>query len=1083
MEDHDLLIVVDATYSMNSYLQALRVSLPQIISISSLTDCFSRIGLLAYRDYDSNGELLEWSGWLSSTADGRNQPDLVSMAKDLRPFGNGDTDEAVKTGLAKAYEVMRPDATTVILIFADAPPHTSAIDDKWTGIFSPENNHSRETKALSQPNSYDGYGGHFVDWASACRILGGEEKRAIVFSVLDPSLYTETRGYYAYLSAVTGGACFCLYSKDGENISKVTVEVLLAWMGVRKPGVPGASSDTGLPAFISRYIDTDGIANIKDEDDPTAQCFFTTTERTFGKRTVKNVKDNISWDRVTAEVLRKNLPKKSTPVRDFAASWKNDPAYRQKAIRSLKQIIEDDVRAIALNPVFGSLWRAVCADIKTMDGTTLLSTFSRQVDLIGDPADKALMKEWLEESYNFTAAVENIIDNVPETDRFPCVCLDPTLNFVRPERADADEDYEGNRPITDFTRLELQEIGRSCDYKILRRLGRILTQLSYFESAADTPAHLVGADKDIIKIPVAVASSEHKNQFWRILLHLILPGTMLSYRAGALLAALSLRLGVEPLTQAAESEMLRFRDKWNDVEVPENWSVGCLCLPLDADKAYRRRHAAEGEEVQGLLNDTDRALFERLIAFKMLQLNLDSTLHAEVGWTPEKTTTSLGPVVRCQSCQCPRSVTIMGPGGKCGLCAAETYSSPEEREQRRASNVSKADNELTPATWVECNVQTCRAQYVVYNPHHLKVRPKCHYCRFSDGNPAPYVECTRCLNRTLWPEEYRPESLSLASYTCPPCQAGVKTIIQTETTAREISAENTFSWLLLDADTSNQGQTQTQDLFSNRSIYHTISTIPPATFLSRIHLFPPLPNPPTLTHSGKLIQNTSSLISTLQLLLARRTIQKTECSLCITPFHKSSLLPACSRHACLQRICQPCLRGWYGLNAPGRVVNVAALSCPFCRRKPNPRTLTKYGMGIHAVAGLATAAEQSGEWIYAWCRDCGFAKRYMERVCARGPTPDLDGWVCDDCRAVKDGMMGADGVVKHCPGCGVLTQKTGGCDHIACTTCGTHWCYFCGERSSEKEIYRHMSVAHGGFFGGGTGEGDWGSDTEYESDE
>jgi hypothetical protein len=59
-EVYDLLVLVDATYSMSSYLNSLQHSLPQIIEISTLTDCFSRIGLLAYRDY-CDQQLLEWS--------------------------------------------------------------------------------------------------------------------------------------------------------------------------------------------------------------------------------------------------------------------------------------------------------------------------------------------------------------------------------------------------------------------------------------------------------------------------------------------------------------------------------------------------------------------------------------------------------------------------------------------------------------------------------------------------------------------------------------------------------------------------------------------------------------------------------------------------------------------------------------------------------------------------------------------------------------------------------------------------------------------------------------------------------------
>jgi hypothetical protein len=70
-EVYDLLLLVDATYSMYSYLEALQTSLPKIIQISQLTDCFSRIGLLAYRDYTEDHRekdgLLEWSGWFDQS--------------------------------------------------------------------------------------------------------------------------------------------------------------------------------------------------------------------------------------------------------------------------------------------------------------------------------------------------------------------------------------------------------------------------------------------------------------------------------------------------------------------------------------------------------------------------------------------------------------------------------------------------------------------------------------------------------------------------------------------------------------------------------------------------------------------------------------------------------------------------------------------------------------------------------------------------------------------------------------------------------------------------------------------------------
>ncbi|OAF55194.1 hypothetical protein VC83_08412 [Pseudogymnoascus destructans] len=60
-----------------------------------------------------------------------------------------------------------------------------------------------------------------------------------------------------------------------------------------------------------------------------------------------------------------------------------------------------------------------------------------------------------------------------------------------------------------------------------------------------------------------------------------------------LLAALSIQLGLEPLLEVANREMMRWRDRWSDLDIPETWNASCIGLLLDADDAYRKR---EGEE-------------------------------------------------------------------------------------------------------------------------------------------------------------------------------------------------------------------------------------------------------------------------------------------------------------------------------------------------------------------------------------------------------------------------------------------------------------------------------------------------------
>jgi hypothetical protein len=1095
-EVYDLLILVDATYSMSSYLTSLQTSLPQIIEISTLTDCFSRIGLLAYRDY-CDKELLDWSGWLSPSSMSQDQQvDLIKMAKKLEPIGGGDGPEATKTGLARAYELMRADATTIILLYTDAPPHTP-----WNGNEDDScSNLGPEQKALAKAGSYGGFGAHFADWVSASKWLSKRagDKKAQVFSILERDMPFIYAGYYNYLSTLTGGAALYLTDSKPSSISKVTVEVLLAWMGAEKAGASAANVE--LPAYLTRYLSVDGIKKLLNERDPEAESFFLAK---YSRSTARG--ENITKVRATSEVLKKYMPLKEAPVQDFAKRYFVDEQYKKTAIEHLTKIIAEDVVTISLNPVFGSLWRAVCNDRENHARDDLITSFGHQVDCIQNAEEKARMKSWLEESYDYTAEVTEAIESVPLSQRFPCVCLDPTLTFTH----DTDEDGEDDKPITLFRRDELLEIGRSCDYRILRRLGRVLTRLTYINSAEEMPAHIAAASETETPIPMALASNEFKRKFWKILLHIVVPGTMLGARSAALLASLSIRLGVKPLQEAADQEMLLWRNRWNNIEIPETWNTSCLSLLLDADAAYRKRQAEKTEDVstnlkddehpakrhciglltppkseestkqaKSLLRAHDRALFDRLVSYKLLEMNLETVLTARLGWTPEKTSVPMGPTAVCRSCDFPRSVTIMGPNGKCGLClgneevVANKNASADERKAAKdgiTTRVTKEDNENTPLAWVECNIKTCRAQYVVYHPEALNVKPKCHYCRFNSEKPAPFVECSECLNRVIYPTTYRPKDMK--NFKCYACMEGRKTIINIETTAAKISDENTTFWLLRNEDK------KILQPFNKRSLFYTISQAGSDNFIDKVEIFPASRENLKLTLNGKLVRNAPELVGELKSWVARRKTESGTCSLCFSSMRKSDVLLACGGSGCAQRICKGCLQGWYGLNAPGRIINTAALSCPFCRRDPTAKTLAKYGMGIHAVGDLADAVRDKGQWISAWCRQCGHAKRYIERVCAAGAPVELKDWTCDECKDCKGQK------IKKCPGCGTMTEKTSGCDHITCTVegCGTHWCFFCGGKFDQGAIYTHMSTEHGGYYNGAEDrdEDEDGYETDY----
>ncbi|CAI7671923.1 unnamed protein product [Penicillium bialowiezense] len=1064
MEKQDFLIIADATGSMSCYLRSLTTSLPQIISISTLTGCFSRIGVLAYRDY-CDETLLEWSGWLDQDQELdevalSQQPDLVGFANRLHATGGGDYPEAVKTALARANELMREDAETLVFLYTDAPPHPAA---NLLG----KGNVALEKEALSNFTSYSRCGPSFLDWISATDQFRYGAKKAQFFTILDPYM-------------APGDAA---WSYLPTNIAKLTVDLLLAWMGVTK-----TLTDTDkiwvqvLPGELSRYVSLEGIEGIQNENDENTKLFFS---RDLTKSSP--CKDNITKVKLFPSTVDEHVAKKAIPVQDFAKRYMTDHEYKAFVVKYLEKIIEDHIEALTLNPVLGTLWRAVCSDRTYSRRDEVLQAFNHRLEKMNNPDERANMKFWLEESYDFAGDIVAIINNVPDAEKYPCVFLDPTLNFS----GASNESSQSSQPLSGMTRDDLLEIGRSCSPSILRRLGTILSRLTIVETESDMPTHISGTTtENVAKIPLPLASEKYQKQFWKTLFHVIKPGTKLGARPAALVAALCLRVGIAPLAKVAEQEMLAYKDKWNDLKTPETWSIGCLSLLVDADEAHKKLLQSQGQHKPRLLHSFDRVLFKNLVYFKILELNLETPLEAIVPWTPQKTSAPIGPLVTCRDCQHPRSVTIMGPNGLCGFCLVPKYE--DEETKKKFVDRGIVTDVSANATWVECFSQSCRAQYIVYDVDGLKCRSKCHYCRIQSEEPAPVVECTRCMNRMIWPKEYRGSSLIESEFICPPCTSGCGPTETLQLTPSNISAENGISWLV-------EGTK-----FRNVSLFRTISDIGARSFLNKIKLFPV--SDARLLNSGKLIRNSSDIIAKLRDMVLNRKTSHTKCSLCFSNFQHGTLARACGRQGCFQRVCNECLSGWYGLNRAGSVINTAALGCPFCRRLPASRTLAKHGTGIHAVRDLANAVRDKGTLIYAWCQECHTAKELMERSCTRGAPPELREWTCGGCieerdarrlereialaaQAVEDARLAGVGLeeaerrrqlvdlnaeermlksLKPCPKCETLTMKISGCGHMKCSVadCGVDWCYFCGDAFDNDRIYRHMSEVHGGMFGG-----------------
>lgn len=104
----------------------------------------------------------------------------------------------------------------------------------------------------------------------------------------------------------------------------------------------------------------------------------------------------------------------------------------------------------------------------------------------------------------------------------------------------------------------------------------------------------------------------------------------------------------------------------------------------------------------------------------------------------------------------------------------------------------------------------------------------------------------------------------------------------------------------------------------------------------------------------------------------------------------------------------------------------------------------------------------SGDGIFR-CRSC------LVTVCA-SCREEHEGFSCEEWKIHRDpeaqetlleGWAEGNNDVKKCPGCEILIEKNGGCNHMICPKCSAHICWKCMGVFPEDGIYYHMELVHG----------------------
>jgi len=309
------------------------------------------------------------------------------------------------------------------------------------------------------------------------------------------------------------------------------------------------------------------------------------------------------------------------------------------------------------------------------------------------------MKAFVENSYDATEQIQEMINKAPAGGK----------------RMYLDLDAMGQGGV-DLTRMELLEVSRSCYSGAMAKLATIFTHAKaclfinvsftcsdcdFFTQIAD-PDFAFGPSQRFIPLNLP------PNQIFQLMPHLVVPGTMFSTRPAYVMAILSLIVGVPFLRSIATNLVSKIKGHWIDATVPENISYEFARFILQGTP----------EEVSARLTEKEQAVYQGMRRYRLLELNMDSSLTAQVAWTPTKTRGVGDDKVECKKCGIKRSKTMIsgveGSEGVCGICTSEET----PKEMVALDWKDEGDDE---SCWVECSVKTCRAQYVVVNVAGLRV--------------------------------------------------------------------------------------------------------------------------------------------------------------------------------------------------------------------------------------------------------------------------------------------------------------------------------------------------------------------------
>jgi hypothetical protein len=1011
-------IITDATGSMGTFLSSLRISLVQILNLLKIVSPDSQVGFRAYRDM-TDGQILE--DVVMKQINNKSHFDaLIQLAESLTAFGGDDEPEAAKLGLAQGLMENSVNEQTIVLLYADAPPHS---------LKCHKTNATLERKHLASKgfNKYN-------DWVTLCRAYQALGARVYFFGVASIEFVT--------LTQLTQGCCFDIGRYPlADYITNITMNVVLAILGY-------GDRDIGkyLPKIYSSRI----------------------VENFLSKKMSKVYQESLMYntgldERHTSSHILAKWQKQS--LTDIPNRFKKDELFRNMVFEVVESLLNvQHVFSLTTNPIFGTLWRCICCCRDDLRRDKLIETMgSVKSSKSLSSSQLTTLNEWLEQSYNQTEEIQEFLQEFIKTTSYEHTSSYKALSLCElPSGASV-------QPTT----KELLEVGRDCNPTSLSRLTQLLTHLTLvkvkpqIEKDDESKEEKKKQTEMMNHIPLDLPNVD----LFGLIPHLLCPGTRFSLRISVILASLVYLADIQILKQRATEFLLESKGKWFSKDQSENFSYGFVKLMNKLPRGLA-------------LTDEEYDSFHQLKLLSGFSSNLKSPLNILTGYKPDAHASQHPDYrFQCDHCKNHRSFTLMtkNEDGKlfCVFCIEihnHSKHTDESKEEKKQDDQSQSLSHLS-----EC--RSCHSLYSVARPSLLNVEPKCHYCRVNARQDKRLnINCHLCQNSFVDPAGLFQDLQQ--TWICKTCVVGHhnnnnKSISPQVCENSDIISNfllNTSEELLQEFFGIRFHRSRCEILKGN---VHSLLSL---AEMMKINILKDDSNNYNIVfnadkskfkYQGKPILNIYSIVKEIQDKISSGESQLEECFLCCRDDVKSCFMDqTCG--TCKSRSCHECLTKWYGSLKSGHPIVEARLACPFCKHGPKASILVKFNReacAIRRVIFEKTKTKQTSNMIYMWCKQCNCVKPWMERQCAVATNTDTNddrhhNLVCEECtekKQLEDEKHLADPLLmgKACPSCTIFVYKTVGCDHMTCR-CGKHWCYECAEFYAETSgpVYQHIQDQH-----------------------